>query len=137
MTLTFEKHSMSTPFYVFSPFFQMDINPWRVDSILEFSFLKCPECTFDTKEEDSFQYHATENHPLSFVFFGKIIKEENFSDSLILEELKPEIIEDHKAEGGDSDNSYHVEEPIVKVEFSENDLNEDHFEFLTEPNNHR
>ena len=36
----------------------MDINPWRVDSILEFSFLKCPECTFDTKEEDTFQYHA-------------------------------------------------------------------------------
>ena len=39
----------------------MDINPWQVASIQEFSFLKCPECTFDSKEEDTFQDHAIEN----------------------------------------------------------------------------
>ena len=65
----------------------MDINPWRVDSILEFSFLKCPECTFNTKEEDTFQYHATENHPLSFVLFGKTLNED---DNNLDQEVKSE-----------------------------------------------
>ena len=51
-------------------------NPWQVESLMEFSFLKCPECTFDTKEEFIFQDHAIENHPLSFVLFGKLFKEE-------------------------------------------------------------
>ena len=46
-------------------------NPWLVESIDAFLFWKCPECKFDTQEEYFFQVHATENHPLSFVFFGK------------------------------------------------------------------
>ena len=57
---------------------QMDGNPWQVDSLQDFLFLKCPECTFDTQEEENFENHASENHPLSFVFFGKtFMKEEN------------------------------------------------------------
>ena len=54
------------------------VNPWRVDSIQAFTFLKCPECIFDTQGEDTFQSHAVKNHPLSVVFFGKdkIFKEE-------------------------------------------------------------
>ena len=48
-------------------------NPWNVDSIEAFSFLKCPECIFDTKEEESFLEHAFEDHPLSSVFFDKIL----------------------------------------------------------------
>ena len=48
-----------------------DDNPWEVQSIEDFLFLKCPECIFDTKEENIFQGHALEKHPLSFVFFGK------------------------------------------------------------------
>jgi hypothetical protein len=53
------------------------INPWSVDSIQDFYILKCPECDFNTgiKEENSFQYHAVENHPMSFAFF------ENLSDN--------------------------------------------------------
>ena len=46
-------------------------NPWQVDSIQVFSCLKCPECVFDTKEENDFKNHALENHPLAFVLFGK------------------------------------------------------------------
>jgi len=46
-------------------------NPWLVDSIQAFWFLKCPECVFDTKEADSFQEHAVENHPSSVEFFEK------------------------------------------------------------------
>ena len=58
----------------------MTDNPWDVDSIEAFSFLKCPECIFDTKEEENFRDHAFENHPLSFVFFGKKLKEEPSED---------------------------------------------------------
>ena len=45
-------------------------NPWQVDSVKVFSFLKCPECTFDSKEEDIFEDHAVVNHPLSYVLFA-------------------------------------------------------------------
>ena len=54
----------------------MNPNPWHVDSIQEYSCLKCPECMFFTKEEFNFKDHATENHPLSFMLFGKFEKEE-------------------------------------------------------------
>ena len=50
----------------------MDINPWQVDNIQEFYFLKCPECDFMHKEENDFQNHAVGNHPLSVTFFSNI-----------------------------------------------------------------
>ena len=63
----------------------MAYNPWDVDSIEAFTFLKCPECIFDTREENNFLEHAFENHPLSSVFFGKRLKEEaeveNYEDT--------------------------------------------------------
>ena len=46
-------------------------NPWKVDSIQAFSCLKCPECSFNTKEEDWFQDHAVKNHPSSSLLFYK------------------------------------------------------------------
>ena len=49
----------------------MDQNPWAVESIQAFYFLKCPECDFNTKEENLFENHASENHPLSLVLFDK------------------------------------------------------------------
>ena len=49
----------------------MEENPWKVDSIQAFYLIKCPECTFDTKQETLFQEHAFENHPLSHVLFHK------------------------------------------------------------------
>ena len=80
-------------------------NPWQVDSIHSFSIFKCPECIFDSKEEDNFQDHATENHPLSFMLFGKTSQLKDSTDSLLKEEPKVEIIE-----RGDfacpSDNNY-------------------------------
>ena len=54
----------------------MTNNPWQVNSINAFSFLKCPECSFDTKEELIFQDHALGNHPLSYVLFGKTCQED-------------------------------------------------------------
>ena len=47
------------------------VNPWQVDSIESFKYLKCPECVFETKEKTCFQNHAIENHPLSHALFGK------------------------------------------------------------------
>ena len=83
------KHKFNLPSYNFD--FQMEENPWQVDSVQAFSFLKCPECIFDTQEEDFFQIHAIENHPLSFVLFGKISKEGNLNESLTIEDdLKTE-----------------------------------------------
>ena len=69
----------------------MDINPWQVDSIQEFSFLKCPECAFDSKQEDSFENHAIENHPLSFILFVKSVKEECSSEGAKESSLLPFI----------------------------------------------
>ena len=46
-------------------------NPWKVESIQNFSYLKCPECTFFTKEEKDFEIHAVANHPLSAALFDK------------------------------------------------------------------
>ena len=45
-------------------------NPWQVNSIEAFAYLKCPECDFDSKAESSFKSHALKTHPLSHVFFG-------------------------------------------------------------------
>ena len=64
----------------------MDQNPWAVQSLQSFYFLKCPECDFDTKEENSFENHATENHPLSFVLFDKKYVPEDFDTIDIKEE---------------------------------------------------
>ena len=55
-------------------------NPWQVESIEAFYFLKCPECLFFVQEDSKFHNHAIKNHPLSIVLFGKprveMIKEE-------------------------------------------------------------
>ena len=62
-------------FSCFSLFSRMDAdNPWQVESIEAFYFLKCPECNFFTKEDKTFYNHAVENHSLSFVLFGKPAK---------------------------------------------------------------
>ena len=93
-------------------------NPWDVDSLEPFTFLKCPECIFDTKETDSFQNHAIENHPLSFVLFNNISKfEEEWTDPLtIKQENNPDIGENWNDEY-DSKNSVLLSNSVnVKIE---------------------
>ena len=46
-------------------------NPWQVESILAFYCLKCPECEFNSKEENNFIHHAKEYHPLSCNLFDQ------------------------------------------------------------------
>ena len=33
-------------------------NPWEVNSVHEFLYLKCPECTFDTQKGDTLRVRA-------------------------------------------------------------------------------
>ena len=106
-------------------FLQMDDNPWLVDSIHSFSVFKCPECIFNSKEEENFHNHAIQNHPLSFVFFGKpkveMITEEKSTDL-------PEKIEvlENSFQVEDNESSFEMEE------YNENSFevkyNEDPFE---------
>ena len=64
-------------------------NPWKVESIEAFYFLKCPECMFLTQKDNSFYHHAIENHPLSFALFGKSEGDENIIlDSPQMDEIK-------------------------------------------------
>ena len=65
--------------------FQMNTkykNPWKVESIQDFSCLKCPECAFFTKEENYFENHATKKHPLSAVFFDEKSSHEKSSNDI-------------------------------------------------------
>ena len=56
----------------------LDENPWKVESIQDFSCLKCPECAFFTKKENYFENHAIKNHPLSAVLFDEKISDEKY-----------------------------------------------------------
>ena len=47
----------------------MQTNPWYVESIEDFTFICCPECSYKSKTETKFQIHALENHPQCLVFF--------------------------------------------------------------------
>ena len=71
-------------------------NPWHVDSIQTFWFLKCPECNFDSKKEEIFQDHAIENHPKSWELFSKTLNVyKNVVESEILTQIKTEESEEH------------------------------------------
>ena len=85
-------------------------NPWAVDSIKAFYFLKCPECDFDTKEENSFENHATENHPQSFVLFDKKCVVKDFDTIDIKEEPLSHF---------DMQNSYEGQKPSMHNPFSQ------------------
>ena len=65
----------------------MSENPWRVESIHAFYLIKCPECQFDTKEEELFENHAMKNHPLSYVFFDN----RNFTEILHCEKVSRKV----------------------------------------------
>ena len=106
-------------------------NPWQVDSLQDFLFLKCPECTFDTQEEENFENHASENHPLSFVFFGKtFMKEENVN----LDESYSEDYKDPLIINGEIKNQSDMT-PSENLPESSNIKEEDNFEQLPNVNN--
>ena len=101
----------------------MEINPWKVDSLEAFACLKCPECTYFSKEKINFKTHAIESHPLSSVFFEQsesqvvIASEENSTlDNISGKELSKQSI---------STAFYQAEtlDPFVKCENLEDTVN--------------
>ena len=73
----------------------MEINPWLVKSVQEFSCLKCPECVFFSTEEKVFQDHAIKNHSLSFALFGKPTNEAkaaSMKTEIFLKELNETLL---------------------------------------------
>ena len=70
----------------------MASNPWQVDSIDEFYFLKCPECMFFSQEENDFKGHAIENHPLSNTLFGNLGAKYLFFSSLVTSKRDKDIL---------------------------------------------
>ena len=94
-------------------------NPWAVESIQDFYFLKCPECDFDTKIENSFETHATENHPLSLALFGKKNIVKDFDTVDIKEEPLSHL---------DMQNSYDDQKFSTNNQFSQlSPITEDNF----------
>ena len=67
-------------------------NPWQVESIQAFYFLKCPECAFDTQDENCFQDHALENHPLSCALFEIKSNEDIIENSTYQEHYEDSLI---------------------------------------------
>ena len=86
----------------------LDKNPWKVESIQEFSCLKCPECVFFTKEQNYFEDHAIANHSLSSILFDEITSnyeiEDNFKEE-VLDEINHVNFGDLKKEPTDLDPS--------------------------------
>ena len=78
----------------------MTKNPWQVDSVQDFLYINCPECSFKTKEEGFFQDHAVASHPMCFPLFGRtdIVIEE-----VTVEDQKPEYYIEVKAEEAPSE----------------------------------
>ena len=113
----------------------MALNPWQVESIQAFYYIKCPECKFDTKEESNFEDHAIENHPLSYELFGKkSVKEEEFDFVPIKEEQLSDFDEtENNCEQIDFDPTEMVDEgdlpeicEVKKELIDEHFVSEDH-----------
>ena len=129
----------------------MSINPWEVDSIREFYFLKCPECDFTHREEKEFQNHAIDTHPLSIPFFEKnefaIEKIGNFDtynkeneSKYTLFTVKEEVVEpgnDYETSEGPfmTENDINLIEKVEEIpydEYSDTGDNNDDFEDISD-----
>ena len=102
------------------------VNPWFVDSLQTFWQLKCPECTFYSKEENTFKYHAVTKHPMSLVLFGK---EFNYPvENPIIDLIKTEISQEKsfdKSFNSVNDN-YEQESEVDDNEIANVEITDDH-----------
>jgi hypothetical protein len=108
----------------------MAFNPWIVESIRAFYYLKCPECKFNTKEENSFEDHAIENHPMSYELFGKkSVTEEEFDSVMIKEEQMSDFDEkENNCEQFDFHHTEMVEEgDLPEIGEVKKELIDEHF----------
>ena len=112
--------------YIFCFSFQTEMeNPWQVNSIEAFAYLKCPECDFDSKAESSFKSHAVKTHPLSHVFFENATIDNDTKVTVL--KYDPNDIDNYMQENNEelqlaSTNSFEID--IVKEEIT---IDEHHF----------
>lgn len=68
-------------------------NPWEVESVWAFSYLHCPECSFNTQDEDIFQNHAVLMHPMCFVLYKVQSHKEDglIANKKLVEDIKETI----------------------------------------------
>ena len=97
-------------------------NPWQVESIEAFYFLKCPQCLFFTQKDSSFYHHAVENHPLSLILFGKptieIINPLEILDLPVKSETPENSFEVNENSFEMKENSFEVNESSLEVDES-------------------
>ena len=107
-------------------------NPWHVESILAFYYLKCPECEFDSREENNFVHHAKEYHPQSNVLFGEANYSEpsfNFNGEFDTDQIKQENISDlNDIDNFDDRNTAEN----ISLSYGDVSMNENENEFKTE-----
>ena len=105
-------------------------NPWLVDSLQTFWQLKCPECTFDSKEEDIFKYHAVTKHPLSLSLFAKefdySVTVKNPTDS-----VKTEVSQEKQFDKSEEESEVNFDNEIKDTEISDDHEKETSSETLT------
>ena len=101
-----------------------EFNPWQVESLEEFLYFCCPECSNKSQNRELFVHHALLHHPKSQIFLENL--EEIFSDedtNFEIEDSKFEIentnleIEDSKIEIEDSKQE--IEESKIEIENSD------------------
>jgi hypothetical protein len=102
-------------------------NPWQVESIQAFYWLKCPECPLATKEENHFEIHASKNHPLSYVYFEQKHKNEHESNSAMIKDepiIDTNLEENLKVENLslNSENSEYQQSSLSKKFSLENEV---------------
>ena len=110
----------------------MDSNPWQVESIDEFYFLKCPECMFFSQEENDFRGHAIENHPLSNTLFGNLDNE-----GMAEQEYESNLGEDLPSTSKNSRSIYDnlIDPSMIKEEFCEPEIEDNDGDLnCSEPN---
>ena len=113
-------------------------NPWQVESIQAFYFLKCPECAFDTQDENYFQDHALENHPLSCALF-EIKSNEDIIENSTYQEHDEDSLASAENRNSPSQNSTIDIKEKFRVDENEplgfnNPIKNDGEEFLDERN---
>ena len=129
MNLFYKKNTLTLIYYSF----QMATNPWLVESVNFFLYLKCPECVFETKYENEvkFQCHALKNHPLSNVLFDNMVSVSGLNANknevlgLIKKESHDNYEEYNESHNGESVHEKSFPSPIseLKVELFEEENN--------------
>ena len=111
-------------------------NPWKVESLYEFQYFKCPSCEFKDEKKQDFLYHAYEFHPES-VDYLSIITDGSLGDVLCpwdsqeftdedhgMVDVKTEDVEDVLGINEESTQNDHVDGQMVKCYYCAKEMDQ-------------